>query len=173
MACAVLCGLGEKEKYQSLKMEKQVPPSQEDDSLFLEAVGGWSEKGTVYGLGNSAALFYEKPVNHTTSKKSSYTPSIVSELQTELDSTKTSLTRQRMNYNNNQRQRMEEQQRQLEQQQRTMEEQKHRMEEQQQMLEAQCKMMEDQKQALLGMQSQMALMSSLLGHPSPLHDSEK
>ena len=47
-------------------MEKQVPPSQEDDSLFLEAVGGWSEKGTVYGLGNSAALFYEKPVNHTT-----------------------------------------------------------------------------------------------------------
>ena len=47
------------------------------------------------------------------------------------------------------------------------------MEEQQRMLEAQCKMMEDQKQALLGFQSQMALMSSLLGHPSELHDSEK
>jgi len=47
------------------------------------------------------------------------------------------------------------------------------MEEQQRMLEAQCKMMEDQKQALLGFQSQMALMSSLLSHPSELHDSEK
>ena len=47
------------------------------------------------------------------------------------------------------------------------------MEEQQRMLGAQCKLMEDQKQALLVMQSQMALMSSLLGHPSELHDSEK
>lgn len=167
------------EKYQSLKTEKQVPPSQEDDSLFLEAIGGWSEKGTVYGLGNSATLFYEKPVHPTTSKMTSYTPSIVSQLQSELESTKTELTstknelqQQRISVEE-QRQRVEQQQRQLEQQQRTMEEQKHRMEEQQQMLEAQCKMMEDQKQALLGMQSQMALMSSLLGHPSPLHDSEK
>ena len=97
-------------------MEKQVPPSQEDDSLFLEAVGGWSEKGTVYGLGNSAAL-YEKPVNHTTSKKSSYTTSIVSQLQTKLDSTKTELNskknelqQQRISMEE-QRQRMEEQQR--------------------------------------------------------------
>ena len=48
-----------------------------------------------------------------------------------------------------------------------------KMEEQQRMLDAQCKLMEDQKQALLGMQSQMALLSSLLGHPSELHDSEK
>lgn len=71
-----------------MKMEKQVSPLQEDDSLFLEVVGGWCEKGTVYGLGNSVALFYEKPVNHTTPKKSSYTPSIVSQLQNELDSTK-------------------------------------------------------------------------------------
>jgi len=167
------------EKYQSLKIEKQIPPSQEDDSLFLEAVGGWSEKGTVYGLGNSATLFYEKPVNHITSNKSSYTPSIVSQLQTELDSTKTELNstknelQQQRTLMEKQRQQMEEQQRQLQEQQGMMEEQKHRMEEQQKMLEAQRKKMEDQKQALLGMQSQMALMSSLLGHPSPLHDSEK
>ena len=95
-------------------MEKQVPPSQEDDSLFLEAVGGWSEKGTVYGLGNSAALFYKKPANHTTSKKSSYTPSIVSQLQTKLDSTKTELNstknelQQQRTSMEQQRQRMEE-----------------------------------------------------------------
>jgi len=47
------------------------------------------------------------------------------------------------------------------------------MEEQQQMMEAQHKMVEDKKQALLGMQSQMELMSGLLGHPSKLHDSSK
>ncbi|KAJ8427654.1 hypothetical protein Cgig2_014534 [Carnegiea gigantea] len=147
--------------------------------LFLEAVGGWSEKGTVYRLGNSATLFYEKPMNHTTLKKSSYTPSIVSQLQTELDSIKTELNsiknelQQQRTSMEQQRQRVEEQQRQLEQQQGMMEEQKHGMEKQQRMLGAQCKMMEDQKQALLGVQSQMALMSSLLGDPSPLHDSEK
>ena len=54
-----------------------------------------------------------------------------------------------------------------------LEDQQAKMEEQQQMLDAQCKLMEDQKQALLGMQSQMTLMSSLLGHPSELHESEK
>ncbi|KAJ8431725.1 LOW QUALITY PROTEIN: hypothetical protein Cgig2_013424 [Carnegiea gigantea] len=126
------------EKYQSLKMKKQVPPSQEDDSLFLEGV---SEKGTIYGLGNSVALFYEKPVNHTTSKKSSYTPSI-----TELYSIKSKLQQQHI-YGRA----TTKQQRQLEQQQRMMQKHKHRMEEQQRMLKAQCKMMEDQKQALLGM----------------------
>jgi len=34
-------------------------------------------------------------------------------------------------------------------------------------------LMEEQKQALLGMQSQMALTLSLLGHPFELHESEK
>ena len=38
---------------------------------------------------------------------------------------------------------------------------------------AQCKMMEDKKQALLGMQSRMSLISSLLGHPSKLHNPKK
>ena len=61
----------------------------------------------------------------------------------------------------------------MEEQQKQLEDQQARMEEQQWMLEAQCKLMEDQKQALLGMQSQMALMSSLLSHPLELHDSKK
>jgi len=153
------------EKYQSLKLAKQVPPAEDDDSLFLEAVGGWSEKGTIYGLGNSANLLYEKPTNNSTVNNSSYTPSVVSQLQAELDSTrielhstKTELQQQRAS--------MEDQQRQMEEQQRQLEEQKLRM-------EAQCKLMEEQKQALLGMQSQMALMSRLLGHPSEPRESEK
>ncbi|KAJ8436151.1 hypothetical protein Cgig2_029763 [Carnegiea gigantea] len=32
------------EKYQSLKLAKKSPPSEEVDSLFLEVVGGWSNK---------------------------------------------------------------------------------------------------------------------------------
>jgi len=140
-----------------LKVAKQAPPSTEDDSLFLEAVGGWSNKGTVYGLGNSASLFYEKPVHPITWKMPCYTPSIVSQLQSELEMTKTELNSTK-NELQQQRTSMEDQQRQLEQQQRKLEE--------------QTKMMEDKKQALLGFQSQMALISSLLGHPSELHDSE-
>ena len=111
------------EKYQSLKMAKEVPPSQEDDRLFLEAVGGWNEKGIIYGLGNSANLFYEKPVHHITSKMPSYTPSIVSQHQSELESTKTALNSTK-NEPQQQRTSMGEQQRQLEQQQRKLEEQK-------------------------------------------------
>ncbi|KAJ8420050.1 hypothetical protein Cgig2_022202 [Carnegiea gigantea] len=169
-----------KEKHQSLKMAKQVLPSQEDDSLSLEAVRVWTEKDTVYRLGNSASLFYEKSINHTTLKKSPYTSSIVSQLQTELHSTKTELhsaenrlQQQQLISMEEQQQRMEEQTTQLEQQQRKMEEQEHRMEKHQRMLEAKCEMMEDQKQALLGLQFQKALKSSLPGHPPELHDSEK
>ncbi|KAJ8429833.1 hypothetical protein Cgig2_000161 [Carnegiea gigantea] len=69
-----------KEKYQSLKLAKQVPPSEEDNTLCLEAGGGWSEEGTVYRLGNSVSLFYEKPTNNAIANKPSYTPSIVAQL---------------------------------------------------------------------------------------------
>ncbi|KAJ8450504.1 hypothetical protein Cgig2_002189 [Carnegiea gigantea] len=95
---------------------------QEDDSLFLEAVGGWSEKGTFYGVGNSVGLSYEKPSNNATANKSSYTPSTVAQLQTELDSMKTELNSTK----NEIRQHcpsMEEQQRKMKQQQRQIEEQ--------------------------------------------------
>ncbi|KAJ8432227.1 hypothetical protein Cgig2_024382 [Carnegiea gigantea] len=142
------------EKYQSLKLAKQVPPSEEDNSLFLDAVGGWSEKGTVYGLGNSVNLFCEKPTDNATANKPSYTPSVVAQLQTEVDSTKTELNstkndiQQQRTSREEQQRKMAEQQRQLEEQQRQLEEQKRKMEEQKQMMEAQCKMIEDQKQAL-------------------------
>jgi len=68
---------------------------------------------------------------------------------------------------------MVEQQRQIKEQQRQIEEHKQRMKVQKRMMEEQCMMMVDKKQALLGMQFQMVLMSSLLGQPSELHDSEK
>uniref|UniRef100_A0A7C9ECB2 Uncharacterized protein n=1 Tax=Opuntia streptacantha TaxID=393608 RepID=A0A7C9ECB2_OPUST len=79
------------EKYHSLKVVKQVPPSQDDDSLLLEAAIGWSEKGTIYGLGNSASMFYEKPIHNVGTSKTSYTLLIVSQLQVELDSASTEL----------------------------------------------------------------------------------
>ena len=68
-----------------------MPTSQEDGGLSLEAAGGWIEKGTVYGLGNTAKYFYKRPTTGTCSIKPSYTPSIVSQLQNELDSTKAEL----------------------------------------------------------------------------------
>ena len=111
-----------------MKVAKQVPPSEEDDSLFLEAVGGWSEKGTVYGLGNSVGLFYEKPTNNATANKPSYTPSIVALLQTELVSMKTELNstkyeiQQQYASMEEQQQKMVQQQRQIEEQQRQIEE---------------------------------------------------
>ncbi|KAJ8444581.1 LOW QUALITY PROTEIN: hypothetical protein Cgig2_013860 [Carnegiea gigantea] len=79
------------DKYQSLKVTKQMPTYQEDDVLFLEAAGGWTEKGTVYGLCTAAEYFYKRPTTGTCSIKPSYTPSIVSQLQNELDSTKAEL----------------------------------------------------------------------------------
>jgi len=155
-----------------LKLAKQVPPSKEDNSLFLEVVGGWSEKRTVYELGNSVSLFYEKPSNNTTANKPSYTPSVVAQPQTKLDSTKTELNSTK-NEIQQQRPSREEQQWKMAEQQRQLEEHKRMMEEKKRRMGAECKMMEDQKPALLGMQSQMTLMSSLLGHPFDLHDSEK
>ncbi|KAJ8426209.1 hypothetical protein Cgig2_028299 [Carnegiea gigantea] len=111
-----------KEKYQSLKLVKQVPPSEEDNSLFLEAIGGWSERGTVYGLGNSVSLFYEKPTNNATANKPSYTPFVVAQLQIELDSTKIKLNSIK-NEIQQQRTSREEQQRKMAEQQRQLEEQ--------------------------------------------------
>ncbi|KAJ8435544.1 hypothetical protein Cgig2_034115 [Carnegiea gigantea] len=110
------------EKYQLLKLAKQVPPSEEDNSLFLEAVGGWSEKRNVYELGNS------KPTNNATANKPSYTPSVIAQLQTELDLMKTELNSIK-NDIQQQRTSREKQQRKLGEQQRQLEEQKQRMEE--------------------------------------------
>ena len=40
------------EKYEQLKVDTNVQVSSStDDHLFFKACGGWSEKGTLYGLG--------------------------------------------------------------------------------------------------------------------------
>ncbi|KAJ8423739.1 hypothetical protein Cgig2_023894 [Carnegiea gigantea] len=85
----------------------------EDDGLFLEAGRGWSKKGTIYGLGNAAKHFYKRPTVGTSSKNPSYTPSIVSQLQSELDSTKAELNSIK-NELQEQRQSVENQQRMIE-----------------------------------------------------------
>ena len=118
--------------------------SQEDDGLFLEATGEWSEKGTVYGLGNAVEHFYKRPTTGTTSTRPSYTPSIVSQLQSALDSTKAEL-----NSTKNE----------LQQQRESVENQQRMMEEQRNQLEKQHKMMEEQREMLLAMHAQIKLMS--------------
>ena len=104
-----------------------MPTSQEDDGLFLEAAGGWSEKGTVYGLGNAAEFFYNRPTAGTYSGKPSYTPSIVSQLQSKLDSTKAEL--------NSSKNELQQQRESVENQQRMMEEQRNQLEKQHKMME--------------------------------------
>lgn len=67
---------------------------QEADALFLEVVGGWDKKGRVYGLGSGAHTLYDKPSRSTVATNggsTSYTPSVVSQLQTQLQTTQTDL----------------------------------------------------------------------------------
>ena len=68
-----------------------MPTSQEDNGFFLEAAGGWSEKGAVYGLDNAVEHFYKRPTARTASLRPSYTLSILSQLQSELNLTKAEL----------------------------------------------------------------------------------
>ncbi|KAJ8438235.1 hypothetical protein Cgig2_003624 [Carnegiea gigantea] len=83
--------LGQRKAGETPTAAKLFAKAHEDDGHFLEAAGGWSEKGTIYGLGNAVEHFYKRPTAGKTSTKPSYTPSIVSQLQSELDSTKAML----------------------------------------------------------------------------------
>ena len=60
--------------------------------FFLEVVWGWSDKGIVYGLVNNVSLFHLKPTDGANASKTCRTPSIVSQLQSELELTKTKLS---------------------------------------------------------------------------------
>ncbi|KAJ8428756.1 hypothetical protein Cgig2_003070 [Carnegiea gigantea] len=59
----------------------------DDRSKALWVSGGWSKKSTIYGLGTSDTMFYEKRTASTTSTSSTYTPSAYSKLQVDLKST--------------------------------------------------------------------------------------
>ncbi|GAB4840802.1 hypothetical protein Ancab_039654 [Ancistrocladus abbreviatus] len=63
------------ERYESIKnsRETQEETAAGDNQVFLQAVGGWTEKGTVYGLGSAAQHFYERPTPiHSTASATKY-----------------------------------------------------------------------------------------------------
>ena len=49
-------------------LQCEVENRRTDDELFLEATGGWSDKGRIFGLGAAADSFYERPEDRRTKK---------------------------------------------------------------------------------------------------------
>ncbi|KAJ8436536.1 hypothetical protein Cgig2_026651 [Carnegiea gigantea] len=84
------------EKYEALRVERGIKEgTQEAEKLYYEVSGGWSKKSTIYSLGTSVTMFYEKPTAPTTSTGSTYIPLAYSKLQTDLKSTQQQLDEQR------------------------------------------------------------------------------
>jgi len=72
------------EKYEQMKMDTNVHVgSDADDHLFFKACGGWSNKGTIYGLGQQGPSMFERPAKvrrGSSSISSAYTSPLVTEL---------------------------------------------------------------------------------------------
>ncbi|XP_021845481.2 uncharacterized protein [Spinacia oleracea] len=69
-------------------LQCEVENRKTEDELFLEATGGWSEKGRIFGLGAAADSFYERPGDRRTKKSRT---NYAMEQKRELDETKENL----------------------------------------------------------------------------------
>ncbi|XP_056694632.1 uncharacterized protein [Spinacia oleracea] len=69
-------------------LQCEVENRKTEDELFLEATGGWSEKGRIFGLGAATNSFYERPGDRRTKKSRT---NYVMEQKRELDETKENL----------------------------------------------------------------------------------
>ncbi|KAL2926403.1 putative 1-phosphatidylinositol 3-phosphate 5-kinase [Bienertia sinuspersici] len=59
-----------------------------DNNSLFEAIGGWTKKGTMFGLGNSALTYYRRPTSSpSTNALLTPLPSIVTQLQQKFEST--------------------------------------------------------------------------------------
>lgn len=134
------------EKYEQLKQHTDVQDGSEaDDHIFFKACGGWSDKGTVYGLGREAPAIYDRPSRRGTSGTSStYSPSFVARLQERLSTTEEELRATREELGS------------------TREE----LGATRQELEATKKLIEDQRLALIELHARFESFSSILGHPT-------
>ena len=83
------------DKYEQLKVGTHVQiGSAADDHLFFKASGGWSKKGTIYGLGTEGPAMFEIPTTFRRSDCSSssvYSSPIVTQLQDQLQMTEVHL----------------------------------------------------------------------------------
>lgn len=65
-----------------------------NDHLFFKACGGWSEKGTLYGLGREGPSMFERPTKSrrsSCSTSSTYSFPLVTQLQDQLQTTQNEL----------------------------------------------------------------------------------
>ncbi|KNA05096.1 hypothetical protein SOVF_193560, partial [Spinacia oleracea] len=69
-------------------LQCEVENRKTEDELFLEATGGWSEKGRVFGLGAAVDSFYERAGDRRTKKSRT---NYAMEQKRELDETKENL----------------------------------------------------------------------------------
>jgi len=136
------------EKYEQLKANSNVQVGSEaDDHLFLKASGGWSNKGTIYGLGREGPSMFERPAKVrrvSGSTSAAYTSPVVTELQGRLQSTEDELQTTRAELLS------------------TREELQTTKEE----LAATKKQLDDTRLGLLELNARFDSFSSLLGHPT-------
>ena len=72
------------EEFERLKAHASQAGTEVDvDELFLQAVGGKNKKGTVYRLGTESEAYYPRS-GRRSGPSSSYTPSVVSLMETHL-----------------------------------------------------------------------------------------
>jgi len=72
------------EEFERLKAQaSQAGIEVDDDELFLKTVGGKNKKGTVYELGTESEAYYPRS-GRRSGPSSSYTPSVVSQMETRL-----------------------------------------------------------------------------------------
>ncbi|KAL2922823.1 hypothetical protein RDABS01_014314 [Bienertia sinuspersici] len=80
----------QKKKAANLECEDETQKKSED-KLFFEVVGGWNEKGRIFGLGAAAHSYYDKPTCEEKNGKKSRREYIKNQTKQELDQTRQEL----------------------------------------------------------------------------------
>ncbi|KAL2901300.1 Cell division protein FtsB [Bienertia sinuspersici] len=87
----------QKKKAVNLECESETQKKSEDE-LFFEVVGGWNEKGRIFGLGAVADSYYDRPTykkrNGKKSRKNDDQKKELDQTKQELDLTKQELGEQ-------------------------------------------------------------------------------
>jgi len=149
------------EKYEQLKVDTAVEVgSAADDHLFFKASGGWSDKGSIYGLGREGPAMFERPITSRRSggsTSSAYSSPVVTQLQDQLQATQNELQMTQARLHSTE-----------EELRSTREELSSTREE----LEATRKEMDVQRMGLLELNARFDSFSALLGHPTRAGNSQ-
>lgn len=146
------------EKYEQLKVGTDVQVgSAADDHLFFKASGGWTDKGTIYGLGREGPAMFEKPTTSRRSGSSAYSSPVVTQLQDQLQATQNELqtTQSRLHSTEDELRTTREE----------LSTTRHE-------LEATRKQLDEQRIGLLELNARFDSFSALLGHPTRADNSQ-